>query len=188
MTDMTNVATPITPWVATEEQWDRLKKMAEWLRAKPNRTDFRMASFSNGDGRVYLDDMECTKESICGTAGCIVGHAPQVFSEWFFTPSVLARCSHMGWIDWLKVSNEIFGGYEKIGFDNTSDGIIWAWMFDSYWDDIDGTPLGGAKRIEHIIKHKTPPQFYIDYKQGKMKPDTAYEELRDTYNEWIKNS
>ena len=183
---MTNVATPITPWVATEEQWDRLKKMAKWLRANPDRKDFRMGFFTNGDREVYLNDMESTKESICGTAGCIVGHAPQVFSEWFFTPSVLRRCSYNGWIDWLKVSDETFGGAEssRYGSGLPNDGIVWSWMFCSTWDDIDNTPLGGAKRIEYIIQHKTPPQFYIDYKQGKV----SIYEMSEQYHEWNKNS
>lgn len=181
---MTTTATPITPWVATEEQWDRLKEMAKWLRANPYRKDFRMGFFSNRDGVIFLNDMESTKESICGTTGCIVGHAPQLFSEWFFTPNVIARCSSNGWIDWLKVSDVVFGGNEAGKSDQPSDGIIWAWMFCSTWDELDDTPLGGAKRIEHIVEHKTPPQFYIDYKQGRMNKNTAYDNLAKVYDEW----
>jgi hypothetical protein len=69
----------------------------------------------------------------CGTVGCAVGHAP------------LAGVGHKENECWQDYAHRVFIGKGKYS------SIVFSYLFDAEWYEVDNSPRNTAKRIVHFI-------------------------------------
>lgn len=125
---------------------ENLLKMADYLETlEPSQFD--MGLFSDGD--IQSNNVE----HICGSVGCVIGHAPKIFP---LAPE-----------DWDTLGDFDFDAFSKRIF--TDDMQEWDWCFDSDWDEVDNTPKGASLRMRHLVEHGLPE----DWKE-QLYRDTDY--------------
>lgn len=115
----------------TEAQKQNLIRVCNYLLAGQLEADFTMSYFtSHSRGGSKLD---------CGTSGCFVGHGPYAGVE--------------------KLENETWVEYGQKSFGITISSAEWAYLFSSYWCQIDNTAQGAAIRVLHFLTHGLPTDW-----------------------------
>lgn len=118
-----------------------LLKLADFLdTVKPEAFD--IANFSNGDPWARKP------AAICGTVACALGWAPMVIPV---EPGDFCLrfegCPEA--LNWTLYCERVFC------FRNSTK--VWAWCFASFWEEVDNTPTGAAKRIRYLVEHGAAP-------------------------------
>lgn len=128
---------------------ENLIRMAEWLETQCKPSEFEMRDFCTdlGEFKKFLEghDLEI------GYCGCVIGCVPKAFPE---TRQACLRLISTGrdFTPFLE---------EQLGFTPGSFGhIAWGWLFSGYWQFIDNTPIGAAKRIRYYLKYGSYPWWY----------------------------
>lgn len=141
-----------------------LKKLADYLWDLPrNYNHFDMGDFCVIDDPILYMPIEPHETSCgikeldyCGTAACAAGHGPSA--------GIKARKDE----DWRQYVGRVFGCGDSL----PDDGFEYAafeFLFDSYWNDVDNTPKGAAKRIYYFLENGLPSKSdVIDMQSGKM--------------------
>ena len=108
--------------------------MADHLRTIPQRMF---------DMRFYREGQEITPK--CNSVGCAIGHCTVLDPN----PDAIPR-NRDGIIDYMEWSLNFadFNGSE------------WNWCFDTSWVLVDNTPKGAALRIEWLLNHGLPEDWY----------------------------
>ena len=81
----------------------------------------------------------------CDSVGCAVGHCPVLDPN----PNEIPRLED-GCIDYMEWS---------MAFTGLND-AEWLWCFDPGWRETDNKPEGAALRIEWILNHGLPEDWY----------------------------
>lgn len=129
---------------------ENLKKMADYLRGDLQ-AEFNMKFYNEYDLTSEGD------RNVCGTVGCILGHATFLFPK----PQAYS-----------------FPYFGEDTFEISSYSITFDWLFHARWSDIDNTPIGAAKRIEYLLKNDIPPEWYIDIRFN-IEPEIYFETIKD---------
>lgn len=79
---------------------------------------------------------------ICNSIGCVIGHCTELDPE-----GVEEFRDESGDIDFKEWSEHF------TGLINLKE---WRWCFSAYWEDLDNTPTGAAKRIRYLVKYGLP--------------------------------
>jgi len=111
-----------------------LALMPPFIRTIP-KDKFDMMSFREGQ----------SKTPECKSVGCVIGHCTVLDPN----PLPRNRFSRISFYEW----SENFTGLAKFGHE-------WRWCFDSNWVDTDNTPNGAALRIEWLLNHGLPKDWY----------------------------
>ncbi len=124
-----------------------LTLLADYLEKLPEGYDnFDMSSFIKDD---CGPKETASKQNLCGTAGCAIGHAP-------FVKGIPAPFDGEYWSDY---SDRI--AFNKSGFISNEHETLWFFMFGGVWVNIDNTPHGAARRIRAVLKdHEKCHDFF----------------------------
>lgn len=109
---------------------DLLKRLAIYLNNLPDDYDhFDMRQYYGYD--VFMTPAHATPPSACGTVACAIGHLP-------FVPDTVKPFQGEGWRDYA---------YRALLDGERFRILKFEFMFSGYWDTIDNTAQGAAKRI-----------------------------------------
>ena len=123
---MSKYLSPLTP-----QHIKNLKKMAKYIATIPQE-QFDMSKYGIEDRNLIG----------CGTVGCVLGHCIALDKENVITSfSTESSIYHE---TWAKTFTGITHSDER------------DFLFHSFWDTIDNTPIGASKRILYFIKHGLP--------------------------------
>jgi len=168
---------------------ERLLRLAFYLDTLPrNYSEFDMDSFFEGkddDVSGKLERRYARKNggvAACGTTACAIGHGP---SAGIPVPDVfIGKDSSSGkWrVNW-SAYGDLFTGPDN-------DMMIYKWLFDSDWSDVDNHHYGAAARIKYLLMgEKIPDDFlyakeehralYAKYRKRKFREQDAKQD--DTY-------
>ena len=111
---------------------ENLQKMADYIRAIPQ---------DRFDMELYRKGQHKTPE--CDSVGCIIGHCTMLDTE----PLPRSLGGKIMFVEW---------SYRFTLLDLKS----WFWCFDSNWEKTDNTPEGAALRIEWLLNHGLPEDFF----------------------------
>lgn len=116
---------------------ENLLKLATYLLSGELKADFNMRDY-NGYGICgeYLTD--------CGTVGCAIGHGPY------------AGIPKTTFESWDNYASRVF----------TADFRALLWCFSSFWDAVDNTAEGAAKRILYLLRTGSAPDDYMEQCDG----------------------
>ena len=115
-----------------------LQRMADHIRTIPQEA-FNMEGYRKGQDLTIK----------CDSVGCAVGHCPVLDPN----PDKIPRHKDGG-IDYTEWS------FNFTGLDINQ----WAWCFSTDWTDADNTPEGAALRIEWLLSHGLPEDWYEQLK------------------------
>lgn len=123
-----------------DTQVANLEKLATFLETQCDPTHFDMSDFFlDGKGVFYMPYQVSKKDyNECGTVACAAGYGPAAGIEPKSKES-------KNWF--VYVINNFTRG----------DGEVYFWCFSSDWAYVDNTPLGAAKRIRYMLKHRHIP-------------------------------
>lgn len=114
--------------------WDRLQVQ--------DGITFDMSRFAKNPTTTYRERTTYTEaRTDCGTAGCAVGHAPQIGNGF------------------EKYPNETWNTYSERMFGLKVNTLAWSWMFDSMWATVGlaDTPKAAAQRIHWLLEGREIP-------------------------------
>lgn len=149
----------------TKQHRKNLRKLAKYLDevvSKQPRHTFNMDRYSNSMFSMVPVNLSYknTVDYVCGTVACAVGHAPKLFrikdSDWD------KYWNEKHGFNWYRFQHRLFGvSSSSITTELSAVTIheVWAWLFDSYWKNIDNTPQGAAARIRYFTKFGLPITF-----------------------------
>lgn len=110
--------------------YENLRKLAKYLKG-PLKAVLNMGEYSNNH-HMFQED--------CGTVGCAAGHGPY---------AGVAKDPEEGWSEYVtRVFSLSLGSKER------------AWCFASMWCFVDNTATGAAARIEWLLNHGLPENWY----------------------------
>jgi len=111
---------------------ENLQKMADYIRTIPQ-DRFSM--------KFYRFGQHETPE--CDSVGCIVGHCTILDTN----PLPIYRSKAINFNEWSDQFTLLYGA-------------SWAWCFSERWARVDNTSEGAALRIEWLLKHGLPENWY----------------------------
>lgn len=117
---------------------DNLELLIKHLKTLPEEA-LDMSHFScypNYDEEVIERVEAGVTKNICGTTGCIIGHAPEVIA-------LLERHIDHGTIEWSDYSEYVSGLEYK--------SLEWEWCFGAYWSN---SIEQACERIQHLLDGK----------------------------------
>lgn len=176
-------------WKRTPEQRANLLKLAAWLKQLKDPKVFEMRNYVATAKDPLICDYDKSVEAMvglmgkpepssaeqvlheCGTVCCAIGMTPFAFPEEAkkFVSELPFKASWYS-SSWHGFADRLFGVIHE---------DYWAWMFESFWADVDNTPEGAAFRIEFFVSAKRPPSFYRRERLRDKSPDFI-----DDYQKW----
>ncbi len=121
----------------SQEQFDNLKKLSDYLTKRDLKACFDMCRFSDSSGFLFAT----TSELVCGTIGCAVGHGPY---------EGIVKKDTESWMQYCQRS---------LGVKECSLCLLFYFLFSHHWKERDNTPEGAGKRIEYFLKNGLPPNI-----------------------------
>jgi hypothetical protein len=114
---------------------ENLQRMADYIRTVP-KEKFHMGEYRKGSWKKHQ----------CGSVGCVIGH-----------------CTILDKIE--NISLTIGLGIDFTAWSEKFTGLIawsseWDWCFHAVWKHTDNTPTGAADRIEWLLNHGLPEDWY----------------------------
>lgn len=178
-------------WTRTSKQSDNLRKLAARLKSIQQHVFGMRAYVADSDSPDICNDDKSVEvlsqipvkpegsiEEVlhtCGTVCCAIGMTPFIFPKEVeeFVSLHPSRAEEY-WNGWHGISEYLFGEI---------DSDYWAWMFESFWADVDDSPEGAAARIEYFASVKRPPKFYNRQKLRERSPEFVekYQQWRDKH-------
>lgn len=128
-----------------KNQIKNLKKLAKYLYNLPDDYQHFDMSIFCGTEDVNFELYEVSKEtySQCGAVACALGHG--------IAAGIKPYKKAKNWEDY---------SYENFGISVSSE--EWDWCFTVFWNHVDNTPKGAAKRIMLMLESGIPEtSFYI---------------------------
>ena len=114
-------------WALSAAQRKNVKTLLIYLKKGGLPAGFTMARFS---------DEYDESATVCGTAGCIIGHGP-----------------HAGIV---KSVDEVWSDYGNLRFAARSTLNSWRFIFSGLWQDFDNSLSGAVRRLEYALKFGIP--------------------------------
>lgn len=114
---------------------ENLKRMADYIRTVPQE-NFTISYYRSGSERYHK----------CDSVGCVIGHCT-VLDDIDNIPTF--QGGDIRFDEWSKIFTELVPYSGK-----------WKWCFSTYWKQIDNTPTGAAERIEWLLNHGLPEDWY----------------------------
>jgi hypothetical protein len=112
---------------------ENLQKMADYIRTIPQ---------DRFDMWTYRHGQEKTAE--CDSVACIIGHCTKLDAE----PLPVGANGNIDFETWCD-------RFTELDSDN-----CWIWCFNGRWKYVDNTSEGAALRIEWLLKHGLPENWY----------------------------
>lgn len=138
-----------------KRQRANLETLAAYLWTLPaNYPDFEMSDFVSAADPFGRE--ASFAHVACGTAACAVGHGPKA--------GIAPVAGEM----WRDYSERVFIS-PKTEYDTEDD--AWEWCFGAGWARTDNTVHGAAARIEWMLEHGVP---YNWYKQKRGESPLCY--------------
>jgi hypothetical protein len=114
---------------------ENLQRMADYIRTVPQEK-FNMEFYRKGNEKHHK----------CNSVGCVIGHCT-VLDDFDNIPTL--------WNDEINFT-EWSTNYTGIALRESE----WIWCFDSLWNQTDNTPTGAAHRIEWLLNHGLPEDWF----------------------------
>lgn len=138
----------------TEEQRERLGKLATYLEGLSlsykhfDMDDYVYGLDSHAKARYALKNGGLATYN-CGAVACALGHGP---AAGILVPRSLVHDHRLEgkWIDWHSYSHLFIG----------EDKLLWSWLFDADWAEVDNGHRGAAARIRYILAGNDIPDGY----------------------------
>lgn len=137
-------------WTLCTRQKKNVKTLLRYLKGGDLKAGFTMYQF---------DDDYNDRATVCGSAGCIIGHGP-----------------HAGI---PKSADETWDEYGKLNFGSHSVEDSWKFIFSGLWSYTDNSLSGAVYRLEYALKFGIPQaddderewiDMYIENVQNELNP------------------